>query len=220
MNRQDKPAQSHEQLAMKPRLHVWFVGLAGMMVASIGCQVVGGLQELKLAPDAGEGGSGVGGASGSSSSSSTSSSSGMPIMGDIACGENICPVGIESACCYDHYKTNAEPYLQCVNGPADNDGCNTAGGANGYETRIECQLPTHCAAGAVCCGNIETIGPATWYTTLSCATTCTWPDSVVCDLNSSTHECPMVNHNGNMVQTMCMPSEYLPPEYGVCGIAP
>jgi hypothetical protein len=223
MNRQEKPAQRCEWLATNMRQQAWLVGLAGILCASLGCQVIGGLEELKLDPNAGNGGSGSGGSggSGSTSSSSASSSSGVPIMGDIACGEGtICPVGPESACCYDHYKLSNQPYLECVNGSASTDGCNTAGGANGYETRIECQLPTHCATGTVCCGNIETISIVTWYPTLSCTTTCAWPDTVVCDLNSSTNACPMVNNNGTMVQTTCMPSEYLPSVYGVCAIAP
>jgi hypothetical protein len=220
MSRPEKAARAIEYSSTKSLKLAWWLSLGGILFSSIlGCQVVGGLEELKLANDAagGAGGSGGNGTSSTgNSSSSVASSSGAPIMGDVACGGVTCPIGTESACCYDHYKTNSDPYLECVNGPAGNDGCNTAGGANGYETRIECQLPAHCAIGTVCCGNIETISIVTWYTTLSCTTTCTWPDTVVCDPMNPNNVCPVVNDNGTMVQTACAASDILPPGYGVC----
>lgn len=189
---------------------------------SFGCQIVGGLEELKLAADAvdgGVGGSGNTGSSGSSSSSS-SSSSGEPIMGDVLCGAGTCPIGPESACCSDHYQLSSDPFVECVMGIAATDGCNTAGGANGYETRIECQLPAHCPKGTVCCGNIETISIMDWYPTLSCQSTCAWPDTVVCDPMNPMNDCPIVNDQGTMVQTMCLASDLLPTGYAVCKIGP
>lgn len=217
MNRPDKPFQHAPEAAgwMK------FVGLAGMIAWSIfGCQALGGLEELKLANETDGGLGGSGGGSETNASSSISSSSGIPIMGDVACDADLCPIGPESACCSDHYHTNSDPWVECVTGPPSNDSCNTAGGANGYETRIECQLPSHCPQGTVCCGNTETIAVATWYTTLSCAATCAWPDTVVCDPMDAMSECPVVNDNGMMTQTTCQTSDLLPAGYGVCKIAP
>lgn len=223
MNRPKKPERIIEFFSIKTPQPTSMLGLAGAFVLGLlGCQVVGGLEDLRLA-DGGAGGAGNGGetsgsnAGSSSSSSASSTSNGAPIMGDIACGSEICPIGVESACCSDHYKMNSNPFVECINGPPSNDGCNTAGGASGYETRIECQLPAHCPPGTVCCGNIETIlMVATWYPTLSCTTSCIWPDTVVCDSMSPNNDCPIVNDNGKMVQTACATSELLPPNYTVC----
>lgn len=136
-------------------------------------------------------------------------------MGDIACGGGTCPIGVDSACCFDHYMSNSPPYEVCVTGAPSVDDCNTAGGTNGYETRIECQLPSHCPQGTVCCGNHETI-VISWYTTLSCAATCTWPDTIVCDPMDANTVCPVVNDNGMMRQTTCTTTDLLPAPYAVC----
>ncbi len=219
MNRPEKPAFRQTKTTKSDQTN--YVGLAGLIASSVlGCQVIAGLEDLKLANEVDGGIDGSGGSVGeTSSSSSVSSSSGEPIMGDIACGGTTCPIGLESACCSDHYQTNSSPFVECVTGPPSNDSCNTAGGANGYETRIECQLPSHCPQGTVCCGNIETISVFTWYVTLSCAATCAWPDTVVCDPMNPMN-CPVVDNNSTMVQTVCAASDLLPPEYGVCKLPP
>lgn len=217
MNCLDKPKTrraKHEAKAL-------CVGLAGMIFyGSFGCQILGGLEELVIA---GNGNGGAGGTSGTgmggdSVSSSSSSSSGIVVTADVDCGGSICTVGSQSACCSDHYKTNSSPYIECVNGPPGNDGCNTAGGANGYETRIKCQLPSHCPENTLCCGNIETIGVTTWFISLSCATTCIWPDTFACDPMNPMNVCPMVENDGMMVQTTCQQHALLPTGYFVCAL--
>lgn len=216
------PPHPNRSMLERTTACVFFAGLAGLASTStLGCQLVGGLDELRLGAGATGGGAGSGGNGGggggdvaSSSSSSSSSSSGVPIMGDISCIGEICPVGIESACCYDDGKSNAV----CVNAPPATDGCDTAGGASGYETRIECQLPAHCPPGTVCCGNLETIETTTWYPILGCASTCVWPDTVVCDPMGAMPDevCPIVNDQGMMRQTKCQVSDFLPTGYAVC----
>jgi hypothetical protein len=221
MNRPEKPARIIERSSIKTPHSAWLIGLAGILLPGpLACQVVGGLEELRLVEGGTAGSGGSGGQEivsvASSTSSASSSSSGTPIMGDVACGMGTCPIGAESACCSDHYQTNSSPFVECVKGPPGNDGCNTAGGANGYETRIKCQIPAHCPTGMVCCGNLDTIAVATWYTTLSCATTCTWPDTIVCDPMNPNNDCPIVNEAGNARQTICTVSDLLPPGYSVC----
>lgn len=138
-------------------------------------------------------------------------------MGDVACGGGTCPIGSgTSACCFDYYHSNSPPYEECVTGTPSTDTCNTAGGVNGYETRIECQLAAHCPPGTVCCGNLETIAGLPWYTAVSCATTCNWPDTLVCDPMDANTMCPIVNDNGAMRQTSCVATELLPAAYAVC----
>jgi hypothetical protein len=221
MNCPDTPARIIEHSLMRTLDSVFVLGLAGVaFFGLIGCQFVGGLDDLQLANGNANGGAGGGGNGSSNSagnaSSSVASSSGVPIMGDLACDATTCPLGPESACCSDHYHTNSPPFVECINGPPSDDGCNTAGGANGYETRIECQIPAHCPPGTICCGNIETVAVLTWYTTLSCAVSCTWPDTVACDPMNPNNDCPLVNDNGMMVQTTCATSDLLPPSYAVC----
>jgi len=198
------------------------LGLAGMILyGSFGCQVIGGLEDLVVAGNTSGGAGGTGGAGTggeSASSSSSSSSSGIIVMADVDCGGSLCTVGSQSACCSDHYQTNSDPFIECVTGPPGNDGCNTAGGANGYETRIKCQLPSHCPTSTVCCGNIETIAVVTWFVSLSCATTCTWPDTIACDPMSPMNDCPVVNNDGMMVQTTCQQHMLLPTGYFVCAL--
>lgn len=223
MSRPEKPPRVSLTLETNPISLALFLGLAWWTIeTNIGCQFIGGLDELKLASDAGVGGNDTGGSGGNgssgtnSSSSSSSSSSGVPIMGDIACDTTTCPIGDESACCSDHYHTNSQPWIECVTGPPGADGCKTAAGANGYESRIKCQLPTHCAQGTVCCGDIETVSVLTWYVSLSCTAACNWPDTIACDPMNPMNDCPVVNDNGTMRQTTCTASDLLPTGYFVC----
>jgi len=167
---------------------------------------------------AGQGGAGQGGAGQSSSSASSassssmaSSSSGGPVV-TLACGNTTCEVGGQNACCYDEYEVNGDPQAECVSGPADNDNCSTEQG--GYETRIECQLPEHCPAGTVCCADLNQTQNGNWYSTLMCATECSWPGNrVVCSADA---DCPVVTFQGQQVQTVCQPSTILPDGYMIC----
>lgn len=198
------------------------MGLAGSFLLSIfGCQFLGSLDELAVANEAnggggGRGGAGNGGNGGSGSSSSSSSSSGIVNIADVECGGSLCTVGSQSSCCSDHYMTNSSPFIECVNGPPGNDGCRTSGGANGFETRIKCQWPSHCPQDSVCCGNIETVSIMTWFVSLACTTTCTWPDTIACDPMGQPTDCPIINDNGNMIQTTCQAEGLLPTGYFVC----
>ena len=195
-------------------------------VGWLGCQVVGGLDELQLVPEAaGSGGSGgMGGAGGSggsettttSSVSSSSSSSGEPIIGDLACGASICPLGLDSACCHDKYLKNGQPQSECVIGNPGIDNCNTAGGTTGLETRIECQFPYHCPTGTTCCGMQAELGGQKWYTLVSCQPTCELPNIVICDPADPVNSCPIIMENGMQIQTTCAASTLLPDGYSVC----
>jgi hypothetical protein len=195
-------------------------GLAGLILfGSCGCQIIGGLEDLQLAgPTGGAGGTSGSGSNNASGGNASSSSSGIIVTADVECGGTICTVGSESSCCYDHYLTNSKPFIECVNGPAGNDGCKTSGGANGYETRIKCQWPDQCPSGSVCCGNVETISIVTWFVSVGCNTACAWPDTILCDPMSPSTECPMVNDQGMMVQTTCQPAEMLPTGYFNCSL--
>ncbi|MRG91232.1 hypothetical protein [Polyangium spumosum] len=165
---------------------------------------------------AGQGGAGPSSSSASSSSASSSSaqssSSGMmppPVM--VACGAVTCPVENEGACCWHDAQSQGE----CVNGPENNDGCNTS--SSGRETRIECQLPQDCPAGTVCCADLNQSQGGNWYSLTRCADTCTYgPQRVVCDPQAPDSDCPVVQTQNGPVQTNCEPSTILPDGYQIC----
>jgi hypothetical protein len=161
----------------------------------------------------GEGGAGQGGATQSASSSSmASSSSGGPVA-TLACGDMTCPVGGQNACCYDEYELNGAPQAECVSGPPADDNCSAS--QDGYETRIECQLPEHCPADMICCADLKQTQNGNWYSTLACATECTWPGNrVICDPMNP--DCPLVPFEGQQVQTVCQASNILPDGYSIC----
>ncbi len=181
----------------------------------------------------GQGGAGQGGAAQSSSSASSSSaqsassssaqssSSGpMPPVVMITCGDVVCPVEGQSACCWDEYEYNDPPRGECVSGPDDNDGCATdfgGNGAPGFETRIECQLPEHCAEGTVCCADLNQTQNGNWYSLLRCATTCEYPaQRVLCDPQAPDNACPVIMTGNGPVQTTCQPSSILPDGFTIC----
>ena len=171
---------------------------------------------------AGNGGSGQGGAgngpSSSSSSTTQSSSSGpMPPLVMVACGNVECPVDGQNACCWDEYEFSDPPQGECVSGPDNNDNCNTEAGQSGFESRIECQLPEHCPAGTVCCGDLTQTQNGNWYPLLRCAATCTYPQQrVVCDPQAPDTDCPIIQTGGGQVQSTCQPSTILPDGYNIC----
>ena len=157
-------------------------------------------------------GGGNGGASSASSSSSSSSS------GGISCGDTTCPLGGDSACCWDNFQTNAAPFAECVDAPADSDGCRTFVANDGLETRIECQLGSQCPDGNTCCAHREFFNNNnSFYDTVRCEPGCDWPDVVLCDASDAAFPCPEVFTQGQQVQTTCKPSSRLPPGYTVCG---
>jgi hypothetical protein len=100
----------------------------------------------------------------------------------------------------------------CVNAPNASDKCDSVVG----EVRIECQLPAHCPSGTVCCGDRET-NPQPHYVRVSCEPQCTNGNVVLCDVEGEkAPDCPIANMNGNPTQTVCKPSDLLPPGYLVC----
>ena len=174
---------------------------------------------------AGNGGSGTGGAGNGSSSSSSaqSSSSGpMPPPVMVTCGDVLCPVEGQSACCWDEYEFNAAPRGECVTGPDDNDNCatdfgNPDQGVPGFETRIECQIPAHCPEGTVCCGELTQTNNGNWYNLTRCAATCEYgPHRVLCDPQAPDSDCPMVDIGNGPEQPNCLPSTILPDGYFIC----
>ncbi|MDI1448797.1 hypothetical protein [Polyangium sp. 6x1] len=168
---------------------------------------------------AGQGGAGNGPASSSSSSMQSSSSGPMPVS-MVACGDVVCPVGGQAACCWDEYDFNDPPQGECVSGPDDADNCETDFGGNGqpgFESRIECQLPEHCPAGTVCCGDLMQTQNGNWYPLLRCAATCDYPaQRVVCDPQAPDTDCPVIQTGQGPVQTTCQPSTILPDGYNIC----
>ncbi len=183
-------------------------------------------------------------ASGGGNPVTTSTTSGMGGMGTGAggpgggdpvdfldCGDSVCPVGGNNACCYDHHEQYEAPFATCVMGDIENDGCQTGYDANpGFETRIECQSEDHCGGGDVCCARIA-YSPTlnnNVYVELSCTdeNDCVEPPQnefrglVVCDSLGSTAGCPMIfSGGGGMVQSVCKDSAPLPEGYLSCGTA-
>jgi hypothetical protein len=135
------------------------------------------------------------------------------------CGPRDCPQGGQSACCWDQYQQAPPPQAECVDGPPESDGCLTELVNGGIETRIECQIPDHCGAGTVCCGERVTFqsngANYAYYVQLTCQSECNWPDIELCDLGNPI--CPLVTIDGIPTQTVCKPSGLLPPGYFVCG---
>ena len=147
--------------------------------------------------------------SSSSSRASSSSSSGGGIAVD--CGQTECKVENQSACCWDNFQLNGPPQGECVQGSPENDGCDTEydGMGNGAETRIECQLPSHCKDGEFCCGDRVLLDAGSaYYATTSCQASCDEPDRILCDPLAASDLCPL--------GTFCVESQLLPPGYFIC----
>ncbi len=162
-----------------------------------------------------------GGSTTSTSTTGTTTTSSSTGGATLVCGDVDCPQGGLNACCWDNYQLNGAPQGQCVMGSPDNDGCITQAAANaGFETRIECQVPSQCAPGQVCCGDRQTYGgggqpQVTWYASLTCVSDCPWPDVELCEPGVT--PCPIVDLNGVPTQLICKPSQLLPSGYFVCG---
>jgi hypothetical protein len=114
-----------------------------------------------------------------------------------------CPHEMDSACCWYSLLEQG----QCIQGPPDPATCNTADEFGGHRTRIECQLPSHCPQGTVCCGDRVPIGSGlVYYANVTCMAQCPSTDRILCDpMNPS---CP----NGDP----CVASMLLPAGYFVC----
>jgi hypothetical protein len=207
-------------------------------------------------PDEGEGGAGATGGDGGSSEggTATGSPSGPSVGGAGAagpgaggmggaittaaggsgqamldCGSGVeCPVGENSACCWDQWMQYDPPQAVCVTGDVASDGCTTAdpgeAAAAGYETRIECQRPDDCDGGQVCCGHrrFSVVLQTNFYEDVTCTNEaeCNAQNEriLLCDSLGVTAGCPIVPTKTGMVQTVCEASALLPPGYLVCGV--
>jgi hypothetical protein len=161
--------------------------------------------------------------SASTTTSSSTSSSSTGGGGDtIPCGDNACPYGGESACCWDVFDVNDGPQLFCVDAPPQTDGCITQAGNNqGFQTRIECHTSAQCPQGEVCCGNrIFLGGNNAYYDEVVCRSSCDWPDVPICEANTPNYPCPVAQTNNGPVQTVCQESGLLPDGFWVCGNPP
>ncbi len=175
-------------------------------------------------------------AGGSLSSTSTggsppsSSASGGGNGETLDCGAGLtCPVGLNSACCWDQYDQYGAPKAECVTGGIDDDMCSTGyDDSAGLETRIECQREDHCGAADVCCARIAQSQIGNVYVALLCTEydACVAPGGndyrglIVCDTIGSTDGCPMVSTGGGgpPVQGVCKDSQLLPDGYNICGV--
>jgi hypothetical protein len=153
--------------------------------------------------EVGAGGAGGGGA--------TTTGPGGPTT--IDCGSATCPHGGESACCWDGVTRNTG---ECIEGAPSDLTCNTGLSPDGLKTRIECQVPSQCELGEICCAIRDSAGGQPRYTSLTCAAQCDWPNFHVCAPNDSI--CPVVRTETGAVQTVCGRSQRLPDSYFVCGV--
>jgi hypothetical protein len=164
---------------------------------------------------------GAGGATGSTSSgadggggveqtTTTTSTGGSGLTLD--CGNETCPQGDDSACCWSGGGNDGTG--ACIQGPPSDATCNTQPTSDGRRTRVECQLPSHCGAGESCCGDREPQENQRVYTTVSCAAQCAWPDVILCDPESPS--CPIVETERGRIQTSCQTTARLPGSYFVC----
>jgi hypothetical protein len=202
---------------------------------AVGCAVVSGLDNFDLASTMGGGGNGgsggesgttnsgmggnfvtssngSGGAGGSggaaqggggSGGATTTTSTGTS-GGTLDCGGGLtCPLGMDSACCW----YTIQDVGSCIQGPPDPTTCNTFPQNGGYGARIECQLPSDCPQGTVCCGNrVPISGNLAYYSTVTCEAQCPPEDRILC--NSMAPGCPQ--------GVDCVQSQILPPGYFVC----
>jgi hypothetical protein len=171
----------------------------------------GGTSSTGSGPASGSGGSDS--TTGAGAGSSMTTGSGGPNAMALECGNSTCPVGGENSCCWDNYEQHGQPQAQCAVGGIDDDDCMTPHNNAGYETRIECQLPSHCPAGQLCCALREDANTAL-YDETSCQQDCAYPHIVLCDQNTV---CPDLPTQGGSVQGVCKQSQLLPSNYTVCG---
>ena len=123
-----------------------------------------------------------------------------------------CSTDGQGACCWDYYQLNGFPQGECVKGPPDSDECATEydpQSNTGAEARIECQLPSHCSGGDVCCGDRVVVDQnSAYYAGTQCQSFCANEDRVLCSPLEPSSVCP--------AGTFCVPSTLLPPGYHIC----
>lgn len=188
---------------------LFLAALAVSGAVASGCSVSDAT--LKLFASEGEAGE-TGGGGGAGGDATTTSGTGGSAP-ELDCGDGTCPQGGDNACCWDGVVHNTG---ECIEGPASDQTCNTRLSPDGRKTRIECELPSQCGAGEVCCGAVDSTGGQVRYTSVTCASTCDLPNVELC--NPENPVCPIVNSPQGMVQTVCARSQRLPDRYLVCGI--
>ncbi len=128
-------------------------------------------------------------------------------IGYLDCDGELCPVGPQSACCWDRFLAYGAPQAECVMGTVATDGCQTDEDGGGYETRIECQTDEHCGGTDVCCG--VSPGGQQYYINTRCMSEgqCLSMDvgRVLCETE---FDCPM--------GMLCYDSGWLPDGYNFC----
>ncbi len=132
------------------------------------------------------------------------------------CGDNtVCDRGGAEICCWNDFG---------VNGPAetgecqasDSVDCNNELSNEGLHSIISCQNSAQCDSGKVCCGHRVFFNQTAYYETVDCQSTCDYPDLVLCTGEGDDADCPIVNVQGQQVQTFCKASNRLPPGYFIC----
>lgn len=146
----------------------------------------------------------------------SSTGTGGDMLPPVDCGNELCKVDDDGACCWDNYQFYGQPQGECVMGSVANDGCQTSAMGEpqqpGAETRIECQNAIHCGATETCCGELRSAfaqgQQVFFYESVTCQQMCVGNQEVpLCDPTSLT-PCPL---GGN-----CQQSSLLPTGYFVC----
>jgi hypothetical protein len=187
--------------------HFFPAGLAVSAAVACGCSV----SDATLKLFASEGEAGGSGAGGDGDASGVGGAGGATPSLD--CGNGTCPQGGDSACCWDSDRHTGK----CIEGPPSDATCNTTQrSTDGRKTRIECELPSQCAAGEVCCAAVEIERDQLRYTSVTCASQCDWPKAKLCSVEDP--GCPIVTTPEGTVQTVCAHSARFQDSYLVCGV--
>jgi hypothetical protein len=147
--------------------------------------------------------------SSASQSSSVVASSSTGAGPTIECGDKMCPLDGNGACCWDQFGFSGGNQASCVKGQPNQDGCNTMADRNGgYHVQITCRLPSDCPGNQFCCGHRAGDGQNQYYDVVSCQPQCNQPNIRICDPNDNSDTCGGQN---------CGASQTLPPDYNRCG---
>ncbi len=157
------------------------------------------------------------------SSTTTSSTTTTTPTGLVDCGNgNECSVP-DNICCWDKWGvgTGNDNSGECKDAPVSNFDCNTEIVQGGVQTVISCQTAAVCGDNQQCCGDVVTFQAQgqniSYYPSVECRDSCTWPTRIMCANQGSTAECPVISNNGQQVQTVCKTSTLLPNGFLVCG---
>lgn len=142
------------------------------------------------------------------STTGPSTTSGDPPDETVDCGGQSCSIGQGGICCWiDAVNTGT-----CAPGPS---ACENTGTIGNVKTAIECQLPSQCDSGEICCAHRYYDSGGSPYESTSCDSTCELYDLYLCD--PAAPECPVYQDANGPIPTSCKASTLLPPGYFVCG---